>query len=456
MDRNRVRTIAAIALSLIVPAIIVARSVNMPPRYTGAPDENDCTACHAGLPNSGQNFLRIFTSEQYIPGETQSVEFNFDDGGSTPFGFQATMRPDSNPSIQVGRWELIDGNNRATVICGDGSTRPAGGDCPGGSPLEFVQHTNADTNKQWNVRWKAPDADIGPLRIYVSAIQSNGDGGTTGDNTYTTFREIRPLSDAADLPKIRAEQGVLQAFDFSERLSAGTHIQIFGENLSTTTRTWTADDFDPGLVPGGIAPLSLDGVSVMVGAQAASVSYVSPTQVNAVVADFVGEGPTGISIANSIGIGNSVAVTLTKVSPAMQQDPRWMAEGKSYVIALHQPDPENPGVVTYVGPEGLVGGASFRPAKPGEIITLFVLGAGTADAYPAGRIPETAAPLELPHQVMIGEMVASSVAVASPQFVGVFQFNVTVPNLGPGDYQITLTVDGVPTGQTLFVSVAAP
>ena len=30
-----------------------------------------------------------------------------------------------------------------------------------------------------------------------------------------------------------------------------------------------------------------------------------------------------------------------------------------------------------VGPEGLIDGISFRPAKPGDIVTVFVVGAGS-------------------------------------------------------------------------------
>jgi uncharacterized protein (TIGR03437 family) len=38
-------------------------------------------------------------------------------------------------------------------------------------------------------------------------------------------------------------------------------------------------------------------------------------------------------------------------------------------------------------------------------------------------------------------------------FLGLYQFNVTVPEVPDGDARIELSVDGQPTGQTLFISV---
>ena len=79
--------------------------------------------------------------------------------------------------------------------------------------------------------------------------------------------------------------GVITASTFGGSTSAapGSFIEIYGADLSNTTRQWSTADFD-----GPRAPTSLDGVTVTVGGQSAFVYYVSPGQVDALL-------PSGIS-----------------------------------------------------------------------------------------------------------------------------------------------------------------
>ena len=48
---------------------------------------------------------------------------------------------------------------------------------------------------------------------------------------------------------------------------------------------------------------------------------------------------------------------------------------------------------------------------------------------------------------------SSHVDVLAPNFVGLYQFNIVVPQVADGDYQINITVGGVKVPQTIFLTV---
>jgi uncharacterized protein (TIGR03437 family) len=60
-------------------------------------------------------------------------------------------------------------------------------------------------------------------------------------------------------------------FNPNTELAPGTWFEIYGTNLSATSRGWATSDFN-----GFSAPSSLDGVSVTVDGVPAYVDYVSP------------------------------------------------------------------------------------------------------------------------------------------------------------------------------------
>ncbi len=450
MSSNRKSVLRlAVVVVLAVPVLMVAFSLGPPPRYTGAPGDRVCNDCHSAALDPDKSKVEIITpSDTYIPGVRQSWTIRINDAEAKTYGFQATVRPASDPQFgQAGRFEIVQENT--FVLCETGTIRPSGGPCLAAAPIEFIEHNLPQESRDFLVDWQPPDTNIGDVTIYVAANASNNNGSTSGDRIYTTELSLSPAGITGP-PVIRESEPVLQAFDNAGRVSPGTYIQIFGANLSTTTRQWEANDFDPGVEPGGKAPASLDGVEVLVNNVNAYVSFISPGQINAQVPDGIGVGQMQVVVRHAGGTSNAAFVTALPVSPAMQQDAlgRWTKGEVEYVMALH------PSFTEWVGPEGLLEGLTFRPAAPGGVVTLFVLGCGTAEAYPAGQIPATAAPLVPEHEVIIGDVAAESAAVASPQFVGLFQFNVTVPDLPPGDHRIRLLVDGVDSGQTLFIPVS--
>jgi hypothetical protein len=114
--------------------------------------------------------------------------------------------------------------------------------------------------------------------IYVAGNAANGDLGTNGDHIYTNTFTLAPLAFPGS-PSI-TPSGVVSAGAFGgfTAVAPGSWMEIYGTNLSATTRGWAGSDFS-----GSNAPTSLDAVKVTIGGQLAFVDYVSPGQVNAQV-----------------------------------------------------------------------------------------------------------------------------------------------------------------------------
>jgi uncharacterized protein (TIGR03437 family) len=248
-------------------------------------------------------------------------------------------------------------------------------------------------------------------------------------------------------PVIRDSQPVLQAFDNSPRLSPGAWLQLFGTNLSATSRAWETRDFQ-----GDRAPTALDGVSVRVNGIPAPIAYVSPAQINfQAPADLVPSATAAIEVVRSGVLSNRVTLNVTPASPALLTTPSFLVSGKQYAAALHSD------LKAFVGRPNLIAGQNFRPARPGSTIVLYAVGCGPSNP-PAetGRVVSAIAPLALPVEVKFGTAVAAARAYLEPGAIGLCRFDVTVPDVRGdtlGDIAIEASVGGIPTGQRLFTNV---
>ena len=106
-----------------------------------------------------------------------------------------------------------------------------------------------------------------------------------------------------------------------------------------------------------------------------------------------------------------------------------------------------------MGAPNLLPGAVTTPAQPGETILLYGVGFGPANPpQPSGQLVTTATPLANAVQVTIGGQTAS-VAYAGLVGSGLYQFNVTVPNLPSGDAAVVATIGGVSTQTGVSLTV---
>jgi protocatechuate 3,4-dioxygenase beta subunit len=217
-------------------------------------------------------------------------------------------------------------------------------------------------------------------------------------------------------PTLVASAPITDAATQQPTIAPGSWVTLTGNGLAPTTRSWTAAD-----IQGAKLPEALDQVSVRIGNQAASVSYISPTQLNVLAPTTLGNGAATVSVTNSNGTSDLATVTVESASPAFFLFPQ------DYVAATR--------------PDGSVINQD-SPAVPGEIIILYGNGFGaTNPAAPSGETIPSPRPLANPVKIRIDgqEATVNFAGLISP---GLYQFNVVVPSVANGDHAVRAEVLG--------------
>lgn len=440
-----------ITISAVVclPILLFAYPSGAPPRSTGAPGDNTCLrgGCHVGTRTDNSPNLQILWEggQSYEPGRKQRFTIRITDTG-VRYGFQATVRPEltgSSSAQSSGRLDVIAGDRTVYVLCENDQERPANG-CPVNSPVEWITHLDPKPNGEFQFEWTPPPtAAGGPAAIYVAANASNG---SVNSSKIHLKRLVLQPGAGGGLPPTISNGGVVSASAFGggTTVAPGSWIEIFGANFSTTTRGWEGGDF-----ANGKAPTNLENVQVSVDGKAAAVAFVSPSQVNVQVPDDIASGPIPVRVKTPGGETAAATITGAPRAPGILAPAQFVSTtGRRYVGALF------PDGTTFVGPTGLVPGANFRGARPGDRVLVYGVGFGATDpAKPAGQVV-TGTSTVPGLQIRIGDQpVTFEYGGLAPNFVGLYQFNLVVPNLAAGDYPIVMTVGSISTQSNLFFTV---
>jgi uncharacterized protein (TIGR03437 family) len=275
---------------------------------------------------------------------------------------------------------------------------------------------------------------------YGVATDSSGAyvvGGSSGDQVGPD-----PIGDqdafVFKVPHPPALRGVSDAFTGLIGVAPTTWTALYGAALSGTTRTWD------GAIQGNQLPKSLDEVQVSVNGRAATVYFVSPGQVNVLTPLDETTGDVQVTLTNRYG--TSVAVQVHK---------------QNYLPAFYAPFGDASGLqVTAVGLDGTYIGKTgvdprvTRGAHPGEIIQMFATGFGpTTPAVPSDTIFTGIPQVANPPRITIGGREATFVGTGNLVGPGLYQFNVTVPDLADGDHAIVAEAGGVSSSPTVFLAV---
>ncbi|HTR34799.1 MAG TPA: IPT/TIG domain-containing protein [Bryobacteraceae bacterium] len=258
---------------------------------------------------------------------------------------------------------------------------------------------------------------------------------------------IRLLTPKAGAPPSVSAGGVVSAGAFGQFTAAapGSWIEIYGSNLSATTRSWSGDDFS-----GINAPTKLDATTVTIGGLPAFVDYISPTQVNAQVPSGIGTGLQPLIVTtDAAGASASYSLKINNTEPGLLAPPSFKIGGTQYVAAFFADG------VTYVLPPGAIAGLPSRRAKPGDTITLYGVGFGPVSPnIPAGQIVQGKNSVSDLHIFFGSTQATYTYAGLAPDAVGLYQFNVVVPDVPASDsVPLTFSLDGTNGTQTLYIAV---
>jgi uncharacterized protein (TIGR03437 family) len=233
-----------------------------------------------------------------------------------------------------------------------------------------------------------------------------------------------PLSRLASTDADPVISGVRNAASWSDSgFARGSIISIFGNGLAS----WTDQ------AAGYPLPSKLADVAITIGGRIGYLLYVSDHQVNAIVPTAPSEGadkfvPGNQELILSVrGKTTKTMVNIVDVSPGLFNvidGRRAAAQNEDYTLNL----PAN-------------------PARPGSVLSVYFTGGGLAWGTPSDGYPASGAnKLRATTTATVGghpaEILYSGLA---PGFVGLAQANVRIPDIPDGEYELVLTVGGLPS-----------
>jgi uncharacterized protein (TIGR03437 family) len=238
----------------------------------------------------------------------------------------------------------------------------------------------------------------------------------------------------------------VNAASYASQTAPAAWISIFGANLSATSRPWAASDFVNGKLP-----TKLDGVSVLVNGNPAYLSYISPGQINAMFPDDGSTGQVSVQVTNSAGASGTLPVQKGVYSPSLF---RLSVEQGNYAIAQTI---DGDLVGNYMVGSDLGTPGQVRPAKPGEIVTLYGTGFGpTSPALPSDAAVTGDAQTASAVTFTVGGIATGPCSSCWAGMIGpgLYQFNIQIPPNAPtGDLVIVATVAGSRSQADSVISV---
>jgi uncharacterized protein (TIGR03437 family) len=209
-------------------------------------------------------------------------------------------------------------------------------------------------------------------------------------------------------------------FNASAPIAPGSIASGYGTfGTVTTTATSTASPL----------PTSLAGLSVRVNNRTAPLYFVSSGQINFVIPFATESGAQTVEVLNGANVIARGTVNIWEVFPA---------------LASSDTTPTSQGIIQ--NQNFSINNQSSRAAR-GEVIQLYATGCGvTNPSVTDGLAPAALSPTVAKTEAFVGNLPAVvQFAGAHPQFPGICQINVTVPNQAfvTGQVPLFITVGGI-------------
>ena len=464
MQVSRLTATAAVTAFFAFPLYLISENSGAEAGRSGGPfpGEQSCgtSRCHNTTPNTGPG--RVFVTVngnpidqyRYTPGETVQLTVRIEDPEQGRWGFQLTARNSSDGCQSEGNLAPIDG----TVQVDSGiPVDPCAG--PQYATHQFPPKLGVG-GQEYSLNWTAPATDVGPIVFAAAGNAANGNSMRGGDRIYTTVEEVEPAA-LEPLPKPAiSEGGIVLATLVPSVSSAAPNaiVSVFGQEFAAPGTS----ALQPQLDGEDRVSTKMAGVCVEIGGHRSPMFAVLEGQLNLQASDQVGLGPQAVTVIRGCDQPNEersdpVMLDFADAAPGFFVFANFGGEdGKNPIAALHGGGPN------VVAPDGLFQDneqQTFSPAAAGDIVSLFATGLGsTVEPVPAGEIPNRAVALERTARVTIGgiELPAEDVFYAgvAPCCAGLYQLTVKVPEeLGPGQHEVTVMVDGVASPPGPFLPV---
>jgi uncharacterized protein (TIGR03437 family) len=267
----------------------------------------------------------------------------------------------------------------------------------------------------------------------------NGDGKPDIAGWTGFARTFEQLSIALNTTVVNATTGAANGASFvaGEALTGGALASVFGTGFA-------ASNVYASEIP---LPTTLGDVSVTIGGFPAPLLFVSPKQINLQVPWEVSGATADIVVtANGIVLPPFHA-PIGPLSPGIFTT----QSGIGQAIAIN-PDG------SLAGTAGSIPGTALAPAKVGEALVILATGLGPvtpkiADGDNASDGLRNT--VTKPKVLIGGEPAEVQFSGLSPQFVGLNQINVVVPQVKAGVVPLQLSVGGITTSNQVTIAVAS-
>ncbi len=383
-------------------------------------------------------------NSSYVGGNDPLTDFGFTDIHAVLW---KSFVPTDLNTIIGSKYSMVEGINNSGVAVG------FKGDISPGSfgPLDLLLYSDSpsyrafyyDGAKVYDLNNQVTNVGSWILTT-ATAINDSGQivgGGFINGKEHAFL--LTPVSTTPPGPAIGGIAGSANSVPLVTAISANGYFSIYGTLLAATTHQLSGND-----VTNGSLPTNMASTCVNVGGARAFLSYVSPTQINALAPALPASGPVQVNVVTNCGTGAEVTTASVSVpiAPSTPEFLYWGNSGQNPIIAF-----DNGSGLLIDFPSM---NPALRPVKAGDVLTLYGIGFGaTASGAAPGKVATVADVVAGAPSVTIGGKPASASYVGlTPAYGGLYQVNVPVPSgLTPGNNAVVLTVNGASTPAAGFV-----
>lgn len=379
------------------------------------------------------------------------------DNRSFPVNVHVTSNPIAQPSartLQIVTAQGIEAPINAVLL----SNRGNGTLTPGDVEVE------TDSGGDWlsveavQAALSPGAAQASPTVYQVTAKQEGLEPGLysgtiqIASNAANSPSEVKVLFTVeAPKPPELTFRGVVNGATFgaNQPLARGTLVSLFGSQLAYSV-TLAAE------TP---LPTELDSTQVRIGGVAAPLVFTSWGQINFQVPNEVPLGTTTVQVVRDGQAGNTITATVANRSPGLfRLNPVLLGE---YGAITNASQGNNFPIPRELAAELGINGA---PARPGDVLTIYATGLGdVAPVVASGAAAPAQEPLarvvEVPTVNFLARFLfplreTPSFVGLTPNFVGLFQINVTVPDEAPTNARTPINIENPNGGLSNTVEIA--
>jgi uncharacterized protein (TIGR03437 family) len=351
-----------------------------------------------------------------------------------------------------------------TIVSGNNQTATVGAIVPlplvlkisdstgAGVPGAFVNFTVSPEGAATISPAPALTLNDGTVSLSVTLGTTPGPITITASSNGVSNVVFTVTAQASDTPSIAGIVSAGLSVPVVSAISSNAIVTIFGSNFAP------AGTAQGGSLLNGQLATNVAGVCVEFGNVRAPIFSVYPTQINVQV-PTVAAGNVAVQVIANCDTAQAASSAPTNVV-AQPTAPEFFY----FVTNTNGTDPiaaVNSLTGAYIGAPGLLPGATFTPAQPGDYITLFATGFGATDpSFPPGVLPSGTPTVTAPFTIQFGGQTldpSNILYVGLSQFAGLYQVNIKVPaNMPDGDQKLVITVGGVASPANAFVTVQSP